>query len=89
MLEILFLRRFCHVGFSCEDYTHRPHQIAIAFDIEPLVKLKDSTAVVEIVTFTKWGGFYRVTYTISRNFPHEILDAQEDNIIPHDCGIMF
>jgi hypothetical protein len=58
-------------------------------DIEPLVKLTDDTAVVELFFFTKWGGFYRSTYTISRSFPHTILDVKEENIVEYDCGIMF
>lgn len=58
-------------------------------NIEPLVKLTDSTATVELITFSKWGGFYRMTYTIDRNFPHTILDTKDENIVPYDCGIMF
>lgn len=58
-------------------------------DIEPLVKLTDDSAVVEIVTFTKWGGFYRLTYTINRSFPHAILDVKTESILEYDCGIVF
>ncbi len=58
-------------------------------DIDPLVKLTNYSAVVEIVTFTKWGGFYRLTYTINRSFPYTILDVQSENLVKYDCGIMF
>jgi len=58
-------------------------------NIRPVVRLTGDVAVVEIVTFTKWGGFYRETYTISRGFPHTIVDVQQENIVPYDCGIMF
>ncbi len=58
-------------------------------DIEPLVKLTDDSALVEVIVFTKWGGFYRWTYTISRSFPHTIIDVQTENLVPYDCGIMF
>lgn len=58
-------------------------------EIEPLVKLTEDTALVEMVIFTKWGGFFRQTYTISRSFPHRILDVKEENLVPYDCGIMF
>lgn len=64
-------------------------QIKAMQNIEPLVKLTDKTAIVEIVTFSKWGGFYHMTYTIDRAFPHTIIDVQEENIVPYDCGIMF
>jgi hypothetical protein len=58
-------------------------------NIEPLVQLTDDSALVEVIVFTKWGGFYRWTYTISRSFPHTIIDVQTENLVPYDCGIMF
>ena len=75
--------------FGIEFDKDQMKQINDLQNIEPLVKLTDSTALVELVVFSKWGGFYRITYTISRSFPHEILDTQEENIIPYECGIMF
>lgn len=58
-------------------------------NIMPAVRLAGDTAVVEIVTFTKWGGFFRMTYTISREVPHKILNIKQENILPYDCGILF
>ena len=58
-------------------------------NIESLVNLTDDSATVQVVIFTKWGGFYRLTYEISRSFPHTILDVKEENLVPYDCGIMF
>jgi hypothetical protein len=58
-------------------------------DIAPIIRLAGDTAIVDVVTFTKWGGFYRYTYTISREVPHKILDIKEENILPYDCGVVF
>lgn len=58
-------------------------------DVEPVVRLTGDVATVEIITFTKWGGFYRETYTISREAPHKILDIKQENLVPYDCGILF
>jgi hypothetical protein len=58
-------------------------------DVEPVVILDGNTAIVKVVTFTKWGGFYLRTFTISRSMPHTILDVGENNILPYDCGVMF
>jgi hypothetical protein len=58
-------------------------------NIEPVVRLTGSVAVVEVITFTKWGGFYRETYTISREVPHTVIDVQQENLVPYDCGVMF
>jgi hypothetical protein len=58
-------------------------------NIEPVVRLTGDVAIVEVVTFTKWGGFYRFTYTISREVPHKIIDLKQENLVPYDCGIAF
>jgi hypothetical protein len=58
-------------------------------NIEPSVRLTGDVANVEVITFTKWGGFYRFTYTISRGFPHMVIDVKQENIVPYDCGVMF
>jgi hypothetical protein len=58
-------------------------------NIVPIVQLTEDSAVVEIVTFTKWGGFYRLTYTIRRETPHQIQDIKEENLLPYDIGIVF
>ena len=64
-------------------------QVRTLRDIVPVVHLTEDVAVVEVVTFTKWGGFYRYTYTISREAPHTIIDVEQENILPYDCGVMF
>ena len=58
-------------------------------NIEPAVQLTGENAIVEVTTFTKWGGFYRQTYTIGRRFPHKMIDIKSENIVPYDCGIAF
>ena len=58
-------------------------------NIEPTVTLAGDVAKVQVITFSKWGGFYRLTYTISREFPHTIVDIQENNLVPYDCGVTF
>ena len=76
-------------NFGMEFDNSQMKQIKAMNNIEPLVKLTDTTAIIEIVTFTKWGGFFHKTYTISRAFPHEIMDVKEENLVPYDCGILF
>ena len=58
-------------------------------NIEPVVNLTGDIATVQFITFTKWGGFYRETYTINRSFPHTITDVKQENLVPYDCGIFF
>ena len=58
-------------------------------NIEPSMQLTGDNAIVEVILFTKWGGFYRQTYTISRSFPHTIVDLKSENIVLYDCGVAF
>lgn len=58
-------------------------------NIEPTVSLTGDVAIVQFLTFSKWGGFYRETYTISRGFPHTIVDVKQQNLVPYDCGVAF
>ena len=62
---------------------------ALLHDLAPRVVLTEDTARVQLITFTKWGGFYLETYTISRSQPHQILNSEARNLIHYDCGIMF
>lgn len=57
--------------------------------LEPAVEIGEQTVQVRLVTFSRWGGFSRLTISIERTFPHTILDVQEDILIPYDCGIRF
>jgi hypothetical protein len=58
-------------------------------DVEPVVELGEDTAQVQVVVFTKWGGFLRVTFTISQAFPRQVFDAQAETLVAYDCGVMF
>jgi len=58
-------------------------------ELDPLVEFQDDTVLVQVVTFSKWVGFNREAYTISRSFPHKVLDQKVEIVIPYDCGIRF
>jgi hypothetical protein len=68
-----------------------PEQAAAAraLDTTPRVELGDRQVVVEIVMFTRWGGFYRATFTLQRDFPHRFEKPGSQVLVPYDCGIMF
>ncbi|NCP16474.1 hypothetical protein GW866_05455 [bacterium] len=58
-------------------------------DVAPTVRTSEQSVEVQLVVFTKWGGFLRLTFSIDRNFPHRILDVKEKILVPYDCGVMF
>jgi hypothetical protein len=62
---------------------------ALLHDLEPVVTLGAQTVEVQMITFTKWGGFYLETYTLQRGAGTRILDSKSKNIIHYDCGILF
>ena len=74
--------------FGAEFDLGQQAQVRALTNVEPLVKLTADSAIVEVVAFTKWGGFFKRTYTISRSFPHEV-DVKDENLVGYDCGIMF
>ena len=58
-------------------------------DFRPLVEFKDDTVDVTIMTFTKWGGLIKTTYTIERYYPHSIVNVFSQTLIDYQCGAMF
>ncbi len=68
-----------------EDVQQQARQL----DVTPTVKLDEDVAQVEFVGFTKWGGFYRITATIDRNYPRAVYDSTGENLVEYDCGVMF
>lgn len=73
-------------GQSMTDETRREAQ---ALDLEPKVEFSGNAVTVTIITFTKWGGFSRETFTINRNFPHTPVGHDSELLAPYDCGVMF
>lgn len=53
------------------------------------VRFDEGAVAVSVVMFTDWGGFYRRAFIIDRAFPHRVLDIEEEELVPFDCGVMF
>jgi hypothetical protein len=62
---------------------------ARAIDTQPWVSTDEEVVQVRLVTFSKWGGFIERIYTITRSFPHGILDVQSSTLVEYNCGVMF
>jgi hypothetical protein len=75
-------------NFGIEMDAKQKAQVRAMTNIEPAVRLTADSAIVEVVIFSKWGGFFRRTYTISRSFPYTV-DMKEENLVEYQCGIMF
>lgn len=76
--------------YDGEKYMSLPSDVqekARALDFQPVVEIGDETVLVRVVIFTNWGGFIRVSYSISRDFPHEVLQEERETLVEYDCGI--
>jgi hypothetical protein len=62
---------------------------ALLKDVGPVVTVSEQAVEVRVTTFTRWGGFFQQVFTINRSMPHTILNVQEINLVPYDCGVMF
>jgi len=58
-------------------------------EVEPTVEIGDQTVEVRLVTFSQWGGFYEFRFKVQKEFPHTILNVEQEQLVPYDCGVMF
>ena len=77
-----------------DDVVNKPDLLvkarALTIDaIDPVVRFdkKNNQAVVSMLTFTKWGGFYRQTLTYGVGFPHRSVSITAKQVIAYDAGI--
>jgi hypothetical protein len=64
-------------------------QAARKINLQPTVDINGDTVTVKLVTFTKWGGFYRLAFTISGKYPYLITGLENKQLLKYDCGVMF
>jgi hypothetical protein len=83
--EIIRERGDSDRGFNSAGWQERARSIP---DPAPTARLEPDRAIVGLLTFTKWGGFLRNTYSIRRSFPHEIT-VQRETVVEYRCGIVF
>ena len=62
---------------------------ARALDVTPVIVDEDDRVEVDIVVFTNWGGFVRLTYTVSWDLPRTQFEITAETLVAYDCGIMF
>jgi len=68
--------------------TEEQVEAALQLDVTPRVEFEGDKVRVQILVFTKWGGFYEREYTIDRKFPHQMI-YDDIQLIPYNCGIVF
>jgi hypothetical protein len=58
-------------------------------DLRVVVREDGQNMTVSYVTFSKWGGFYRTTFTFHKDFPHRLVNRKNELLVEYQCGIVF
>jgi len=62
---------------------------ALKLDLQPTLEFTDDLVTVKVVTFSKWGGFTRVGFTMYRNSPHSIIGYESEELLNYESGLAF
>jgi hypothetical protein len=62
---------------------------ARVLELNPTVEIKDDVVVVSFAYFRKWGGVKRMTITMSKEAPHEIISMETETLIEYQIGIVY
>lgn len=79
------IESYNHLETIPEDMPGAAHNI----DYLPTVTKEDDKAIVSFILFTKWGGFFRQSFSIARTYPHTIYYYDSEQLFEYDCGITF
>ena len=76
-------------------FSEKERETAQDIDVTPTAQcdvLEDGTEIVrvKVIVFTKWGGFYRWTYTMAREHSYQrILEQNSENLVPFRVGWVY
>jgi hypothetical protein len=62
---------------------------ARTLNVTPVVRVEDDTVVVQVVTFSDWGGFVQRSYTIDREFPHRVLELERKTLVEYKTDVVM
>jgi len=62
---------------------------ARALNVTPVVKIEGDTVVVQVVTFSDWGCFVQRSYTLSREFPHKVLELERKTLVEYKTDMVI
>ena len=64
---------------------------ALIEDIDEIIEVDeyDDTICYKLLSFNAWRGIERITYSVSKNFPHKIIVENKEVLAKYHCGITF
>lgn len=72
-----------------KNFPENVKKAAREIDVRPRIHMTQREVTVEVVVFTKWGGFYRESFLITREFPHQIHMREPENLVSFWSGVVF
>jgi hypothetical protein len=57
--------------------------------LDPMIENRVLFMSVKFIAFSKFGGFMQASYSIRKNFPHEIHSRSTEVLIPYRCPVVF
>ncbi len=64
-------------------------QKARELSLEPVITQEGNTVTVRVVTFTEWGGFVEESYSIQRDFPHNVTMLGKKTLVEYSSNLRF
>ncbi|MBI5686418.1 MAG: hypothetical protein HZC54_15205 [Verrucomicrobia bacterium] len=62
---------------------------AYALDLQPRVRFEADNVAVSVAVFSKWGGFERRSWTITKRAPYKVLNMSKETLLDYYCGIVI
>ena len=59
------------------------------WDMTPVVVIGETEVNVRLVIFSKWGGYKLHSFTFSREFPHNMIDHQDEILVEVKCEVQI
>jgi hypothetical protein len=68
--------------------TSKLKQQALNIDFRPTIEYREDEVVIRVMTFQGWEGVCQEIYTVSRNYPHELIKLETNTVIKYASGFV-
>jgi hypothetical protein len=60
---------------------------ARALKLQPVVEVADAGISIQLVMFSKWGGFSTLSMVINREYPYMVTNNALETVLNYNCGL--
>lgn len=73
----------------CGELPANMRREAQRLNLDPVIEMEGDSVSVQFIAFSKFGGFTQESYSINKDFPHEIHGGTTEVLIPYRCPVVF